>query len=496
MQRFATIYNRDFPDKRKQVFLLCHTTLLPHGHKDTPMAHLFIKRSPIFLLIVTLFVATLAVLVNLHMTLKGDREEASGQEMASAAWQYNQLLGEFQRFQHQLDRCIFLPGRTEELGALRLRRTLLLQQLNIIHSARTSGIAEINTGLNLLGELEALSRDSAFITQGPLEEIRLVDLQALAEKTENLQKRISPLAIAASRLSTKAISQSRITSSQLENSLLLLAGLQIILATVVLAALFHASWNQSHSERVFHQRLNETEKTLSGNTVISMRHAHLLEDAMIRIRQPMSDLRTLLFSSQQTVQQDIQAQKLFRKLQSAIEDSLEFALFNLGRLRAKHSETKLKEIIDQVIDECQEYARERQVELVFDPGEGLPNVCETDPDRLEKILSRLIHHAIDRSDKKRVNIHIYSDSMTGSGQGHLFIDITDSGPELPSPTNAQRKRRDKGKGETSVQQEDISVPLAKGLARLIGGNVTAISRPGEGCIFTLDLPLRPKPSAG
>lgn len=446
------------------------------------MTQLLIKRSPVFVIIALLFATMFAFAADIYLSIQKEKQIPQGQETASVAWQYGQLLAEFHRFSHQLDRAILLQAKPEEINALQLSRSLLIERLHAARSVSAGNNGELSHNSSPFVEIESLGKDSGFLAKESAEKFSTADLTALRNKVEILQDRITTLSIAATRLSAEAAVQSRVLANRLENSVLVLCGLLILLGIIVMVALFHASWNQSHVEKNYRQHLKQTEKTLSGHSVISMQQAHLLEDAQERVRLPLSGLRDLLTQSANE-----KTLGMLDKLQAAIDDSLDFALLNLGRLRAKNGETNLQNLLDDVVRQARKFANEKSVALLFDPMDPLPDSCETDETKVRKILSRLIHHAIDRSINKRVNIHVYSTSSHG---GRLFIDITDSGPGLSGAELNQDIRHRKNNGRPT---EDISLPLAKGLARLVGGNVTAINKPNEGCIFTVDIPIHRKP---
>lgn len=449
------------------------------------MTQLLIKRSPVFILIAVLFATVFAFAADLYLSIQKEKQTPPGRETASVAWQYSLLLAEFHRFSHQLDRSILLHAKPEEINTLQMHRTLLIERLNAARSASTGSNGQLSHNSSPFAEIETLGKDSAFLAKGSTQRVNEADLTALRNKVDILQDKITTLSIAATRLSAEAAVQNRVLVNHLENSVLVLCGLLILLGLIVLVALFHASWNQSHVEKNYRQHLKQAEKTLSGHSVISMQQAHLLEEAQERVRLPLSGLRDLL-----ALPQNEKALVMLDQLQAAVDDSLDFALLNLGRLRARNSETNLQNLLDDVIRQARKFANEKSVALLFDSMDSLPDSCETDEAKVRKILSRLIHHAIDRSINKRVNIHAYS---TSGHSGRLFIDITDSGPSINNSERQQGIPRHKNTG-SSQPPEDIALPLAKGLARLIGGNVTAINKPGEGCIFTVDIPVHRKPA--
>lgn len=427
--------------------------------------------------------AALGSTVDIYFSLKKERLSPQGSETASIAWQYSQLLAEFNSFNHQLDRAVLLHGKHEEINTLKLRFALLLERLDTARTASTGNNGQLTQDASPFIAIEALGKDAAYLAKTSANQASEADLNALRDKVDALQDKMATLSIAASRLSAEAAVQNKVLANRLENSVLLLGGVLVLLGASVPLALSNALMQRFQAEKNYRKQLQETEKTLSSNMAISMRQAHLLEDAQERIRLPLSGLRDLL-----NLTQNVKALAMLDRLQAAIDDSIEFALLNLGRPSVRNSEANLHALLDEVIKDARKLANEKNVTLLFDPMDSLPASCETDEAKLRKILSRLIHHAMEHSVKKRLNIHAYS---TDSHGGRLFIDITDSGPDLRE-TDLHQGARHHYAPDSKPPYKDISLPLIKGLVRLLGGNITVINKPGENCIFTLDLPTRRK----
>ena len=68
-------------------------------------------------------------------------------------------------------------------------------------------------------------------------------------------------------------------------------------------------------------------------------------------------------------------------------------------------------------------------------------------------------------------------------------------PRQPEPGLCHRRPDGNGQGNARVSYEHggtgLGLALARGLAELMKGSLTLVSRPGEGACFTLSLPMNP-----
>jgi two-component system sensor histidine kinase KdpD len=131
--------------------------------------------------------------------------------------------------------------------------------------------------------------------------------------------------------------------------------------------------------------------------------------------------------------------------------------------------------------------REIQLELTAAPK--LP-ACETDASRLEQILVNLLGNAITHApEKSTVRLAI------SAFEARVKFVVEDQGPGVPE---AEVERIfdiyvTKPSGES--QGIGLGLPLSRRLARLLGGELRAETRSGDGRggRFVLELPASPEP---
>jgi len=120
-------------------------------------------------------------------------------------------------------------------------------------------------------------------------------------------------------------------------------------------------------------------------------------------------------------------------------------------------------------------------------------VLVADPLRLSQILENLVSNAVKFSPAGgTVDLKVEV-----SPQGHLW-EVADHGPGIPEAEQGRIfERFYRAQGAKSKPGTGLGLAIVKHLCRLMGGEVTVESRPGEGARFRVMLPLLPdQPPAG
>jgi signal transduction histidine kinase len=165
-----------------------------------------------------------------------------------------------------------------------------------------------------------------------------------------------------------------------------------------------------------------------------------------------------------------------------INDLLDLSRLDEDRLRPVIRAVEPGSIARRAIQRLTPAAEAKQVVVTLDIPPVLPS-CETDASRVEQILVNLLGNAIHHTPAaSSVRLHI------GAADGKVVYTITDEGAGVPEGeleavfdiyvTKAAGESRGAGLG----------LPLSRRLARLLGGELRAVSRPGQGGCFVLELP--------
>lgn len=174
---------------------------------------------------------------------------------------------------------------------------------------------------------------------------------------------------------------------------------------------------------------------------------------------------------------------------SLISDLLDLSRLDEDRLKPVLREEDCCAVVKRTLSKAYPEARSRNVQLISNlPAGGL--VTRTDAHRVEQILVNLLSNAI----RHTPNGSTVTVTLRGD-QGHTLCVVEDQGLGVAPDdiesifdvyvTNAGEERHGIGLG----------LPLARRLARLLGGDLKATARPGQGGCFSLELPAPTSQSA-
>ncbi len=179
-------------------------------------------------------------------------------------------------------------------------------------------------------------------------------------------------------------------------------------------------------------------------------------------------------------------------LLTILNDVLDMSLLESGRLTLTEEPVDLRELLREVEAPMRPQAQAKSLALHIDADPGVPEKVRADRTRVKQILFNLVSNAVKFSDRGVVVVDLHRADGDDGRQWLEFV-VTDTGIGMDqtmldrlfkrfSQGDESRSRRHGGTG--------LGLEISRSLARLMGGDVTAKSVPGEGSRFSFRLPLR------
>ena len=216
------------------------------------------------------------------------------------------------------------------------------------------------------------------------------------------------------------------------------------------------------------------------------------------IRTPMNGIlgmTELLLGTRLDDRQRRFAQAVYRSGETLLEiinDVLDFAKIEAGKLELALSEFTLRSVVEDTLELLAPRAHEKGLELNFREAPDLPSTVRADPLRLRQVLTNLVSNAIKFTEHGEITVDLHRADPAADGAVQLDFSVRDSGigiaPEaLPRLFNAFSQvhvgmaRRYGGTG--------LGLAISRQLVELMGGAISVRSQPGVGSEFSFTIPV-------
>lgn len=171
------------------------------------------------------------------------------------------------------------------------------------------------------------------------------------------------------------------------------------------------------------------------------------------------------------------------RLSGLIDTVLDLTQGEAGTLPMERAPVDLGAFIAACRDRWASAAAAKKIELVVDIKPSTGRVM-ADEKRLAQALDKLMENAV-RVVAEGGRISLHSDGQVGGAR----LIVSDNGPGMDAKTQARAfdrfsRMNDAERGDA----QGLGLPLARQLVEAHGGTLSLISEPGEGTVFTMELP--------
>ena len=184
-------------------------------------------------------------------------------------------------------------------------------------------------------------------------------------------------------------------------------------------------------------------------------------------------------------------------LLAILNDILDMSQLESGRMTITPNAVDLRALLREVDALMRPQATGKALALHIDTAPQTPERILADATRLKQVLFNLLSNAIKFSDRGTVVLEVRLHAQPDHPP-QLEFRVTDTGIGMDAVTvnrlfrrfvqgDATRSRRHGGTG--------LGLEISRNLARLMGGDITVTSAPGEGSCFVFQMPMHEVPAA-
>jgi two-component system sensor histidine kinase/response regulator len=199
-------------------------------------------------------------------------------------------------------------------------------------------------------------------------------------------------------------------------------------------------------------------------------------------------------------------------LLKVINDLLDFAKIEAGKLKLDHSDFSLRRVLGETLRALALRAHRKGLELACQIRPEVPDALVGDPGRLRQILLNLVGNAIKFTEQGEVVVRVEAGgehtptepdlAMPGLGPlPVLHFAISDTGIGIPREKQAKIFQAFEQVDSSRTRQYEgtgLGLSIAARLVALMGGEITVESEPGRGSTFrfTAGFESQPDPPSG
>ena len=200
--------------------------------------------------------------------------------------------------------------------------------------------------------------------------------------------------------------------------------------------------------------------------------------------------QTLAFGAEQRRYLEL-AQQAGQTLLAFLDDVLEFARAEAGRLQLRDEPLDLAALASETLRSFMPAVRRKGLQVGFDYLGDITQV-RADRGRLRQIISNLLGNAIKFTESGRILLIVAASAAAPDGTCRVRLRVRDTGPGMDA-TTAARVFEPFEQGDSGIDRRHggtgLGLSVVRMLARLMGGDVSVRSRPGHGSEFRVELRL-------
>ncbi len=253
--------------------------------------------------------------------------------------------------------------------------------------------------------------------------------------------------------------------------------------------------HQQHLEKVVARRTEELRAAKEAAECASRAKSSFLANMSHEIRTPMTAImgytETLLEPDQPPVERQEALQVIRRSTRHLLElinDILDISKIEAERMTIERLAVDLPQTVADVVSLIRPSAINKGLDLSLSFADGIPRTICTDPLRVKQILMNLLTNAVKFT--RKGSVHLSVQSETRGDECVVAFEVRDTGIGMTVPQMARIFDPFTQADESTTRQfggTGLGLTISKGLAQLLGGDLTVNSITGVGSAFRLSI---------
>ena len=174
-----------------------------------------------------------------------------------------------------------------------------------------------------------------------------------------------------------------------------------------------------------------------------------------------------------------------KSLLTIIDDVLDFSKIESGHLELDPVEFSVLSVVESAVELLAWKAREKEIALMTYISPEVPPLLRGDPGRLRQVLVNLIGNAVKFTEHGEVLVRV-NPVLKDERQVTVNFEIKDTGIGI-EPSKIERVFEPFTQADGSTTRRyggtGLGLPISRRLVHLMGGEISAVSAPGQGTTF-------------
>ncbi|WP_447578634.1 response regulator [Achromobacter kerstersii] len=175
-------------------------------------------------------------------------------------------------------------------------------------------------------------------------------------------------------------------------------------------------------------------------------------------------------------------------LLTLINDILDLAKIEAGQATVEVEQVAIPALLQRLFDPLRPIAQEKKLAFELEVDADVPAAMYTDPQRLGQVLKNLLSNALKFTQQGSVALRV-----SRAPGNRLSFAVRDTGIGVPEDQQElifEAFRQADGSTHRKHGGTGLGLSISRDLADLLGGSLTVASTPGQGSVFTLQVPIR------
>ena len=179
-----------------------------------------------------------------------------------------------------------------------------------------------------------------------------------------------------------------------------------------------------------------------------------------------------------------------RRLLELINQLLDLSKIESGKMEVKFEAFALCDVIEAITNIGMTLTKDKGIKFLVQKNSSVPETIVSDMQKLHQVLLNIIGNAVKFTDRGRVVLKIYAQ------QQKLYFEVSDTGIGISEHDIShifEEFTQLDGSTTRKYQGTGLGLAICKKMVQLLGGQINAQSRSGEGTTVTFYLPLKTTP---